>query len=346
MVAPETGYIKLTRFSRTSMEEFRESAERLKQQGMKDMILDLRNNTGGFLDVAVSLSDEFLPDAKLIVYTEGLKSPKQDFFSTGLGDFEKGRLIVLINEASASASEIVSGAIQDWDRGLVVGRRSFGKGLVQRPYKLPDGSMIRLTTARYHTPTGRCIQKPYSEGNEEYFMDFKKRVDNGELVSADSIHFPDSLKYYTPKGRIVYGGGGIMPDVFVPIDSTRFSDYYTDLVRKGVFNTFTMSYLDKNREKLLKKYPDLAAFKANFVVDSEIMAGFEKTATDEGVKREEGGRNELTENDLKIQIKAMIARNLWDVNAYFEVINDLDIELKKAVELLKDGSMFSELKIH
>ena len=346
MAAPEIGYIKLTRFSRTSMEEFRESAEKLKQQGMKDMILDLRNNTGGFLDVAVSLSDEFLPDAKLIVYTEGLKSPKQDFYSTSLGDFEKGRLIVLINEASASASEIVSGAIQDWDRGLVVGRRSFGKGLVQRPYKLPDGSMIRLTTARYHTPTGRCIQKPYSEGNEEYFKDFKKRVDNGELVSADSIHFPDSLKYYTPKGRIVYGGGGIMPDVFIPIDSTRFSDYYTDLVRKGIFNTFTMSYLDKNREKLLKKYPDLAAFKANFVVDSEIYAGFEKTAADEGVKRPENEKFDLSENDLKLQIKAMIARNLWDVNAYFEVINDLDLELKKAVELLKDGTMFSDLKIH
>jgi len=346
MAAPEIGYIKLTRFSRTSMEEFRESAEKLKQQGMEDMILDLRNNTGGFLDVAVSLSDEFLPDAKLIVYTEGLKSPKQDFYSTSLGDFEKGRLIVLINEASASASEIVSGAIQDWDRGLVVGRRSFGKGLVQRPYKLPDGSMIRLTTARYHTPTGRCIQKPYSEGNEEYFKDFKKRVDNGELVSADSIHFPDSLKYYTPKGRIVYGGGGIMPDVFIPIDSTRFSDYYTDLVRKGIFNTFTMSYLDKNREKLLKKYPDLAAFKANFVVDSEIYAGFEKTAADEGVKRPENEKFDLSENDLKLQIKAMIARNLWDVNAYFEVINDLDLELKKAVELLKDGTMFSDLKIH
>lgn len=346
MVATDVGYIKLTRFSRTSMEEFRESAEKLKQQGMKDLILDLRNNTGGYLDVAVSLSDEFLPENKLIVYTEGIKSPRQDFYSTMLGDFEKGRLIVLINEASASASEIVSGAVQDLDRGLVVGRRSFGKGLVQRPYKLSDGSMIRLTTARYHTPTGRCIQKPYDEGNEEYFKDFKNRVDHGELVNPDSIHFPDSLKYYTPKGRIVYGGGGIMPDIFVPIDSTRFSDYYTDLVRKGVFNTFTMSYLDKNREKLLKKHPDLAAFKANFVVDEEMFMEFEKQAADEGVKQAETEEHKYPESDLKLQIKAMIARNLWDVNAYFEVINDLDFELQKAVEILKDGSMFSELKIN
>jgi len=346
MAAPKIGYIKLTRFSRTSMEEFRESTEKLKQLGMKDMILDLRNNTGGFLDVAVSLSDEFLPENKLIVYTEGLKSPRQDFYSTVLGDFEKGRLIVLINEASASASEIVSGAMQDLDRGLVVGRRSFGKGLVQRPYKLPDGSMIRLTTARYHTPTGRCIQKPYDEGNEEYFKDFKHRVENGELVNADSIHFPDSLKYFTPNGRTVYGGGGIMPDVFVPIDSTRFSDYYTDLVRKGVFNTFTMNYLDKNREKLLNKYAELKDFKAGFEVTDEMFADFEKAAADEGVKKETTDKYEYPESDMKLQIKAMIARNLWGVNAYFEVINELDIELKKAVDLLKDGSMFSELKIN
>lgn len=346
MAAPNIGYIKLTRFSRTSMEEFRESAEKLKQLGMKDMILDLRNNTGGFLDVAVSLSDEFLPENKLIVYTEGLKSPRQDFYSTVLGDFEKGRLIVLINEASASASEIVSGAMQDLDRGLVVGRRSFGKGLVQRPYKLPDGSMIRLTTARYHTPTGRCIQKPYDEGNEEYFKDFKNRLENGELVNADSIHFPDSLKYFTPNGRTVYGGGGIMPDVFIPIDSTRFSDYYTDLVRKGVFNTFTMNYLDKNREKLLNKYAELKDFKAGFEVTDEMFAGFEKAADDEGVKKEITDKYEYPESDMKLQIKAIIARNLWGVNAYFEVINDLDIELKKAVDLLKDGSMFSALKIN
>jgi len=346
MAAPKIGYIKLTRFSRTSMEEFRESTEKLKQLGMKDMILDLRNNTGGFLDVAVSLSDEFLPENKLIVYTEGLKSPRQDFYSTVLGDFEKGRLIVLINEASASASEIVSGAMQDLDRGLVVGRRSFGKGLVQRPYKLPDGSMIRLTTARYHTPTGRCIQKPYDEGNEEYFKDFKHRVENGELVNADSIHFPDSLKYFTPNGRTVYGGGGIMPDVFVPIDSTRFSDYYTDLVRKGVFNTFTMNYLDKNREKLLNKYAELKDFKAGFEVTDEMFADFEKAAADEGVKKETTDKYEYPESDMKLQIKAMIARNLWGVNAYFELINELDIELKKAVDLLKDGSMFSELKIN
>jgi carboxyl-terminal processing protease len=345
MVAPEIGYIKLTRFSKTSMEEFHESIAELKEDGMKDLILDLRGNSGGYLNVAVDLSDQFLSSDKLIVYTEGMRSPKQDFSATSRGDFEKGKLIVLINEGSASASEIVSGAVQDWDRGLVVGRRSFGKGLVQRPYKLPDGSVIRLTTARYHTPTGRCIQKPYDGGVDEYYKDFKNRLDHGEMVSSDSIHFPDSLKYFTPNGRIVYGGGGVMPDVFVPIDSTRFSDYYTDLVRKGVFNQFTMNYLDKNRNKILKKYPDVEAFKQGFVIDDEMYANFTEFAASEDVVREEDDKYYYPDENIKIQLKALLARNLWGVNAYFIMINELDDELHEAVEILNDGKLFSELEL-
>ncbi len=344
MAAPDVGYIKLTRFSRTSMDEFQESVDKLREEGMKDLILDLRNNSGGYLNIAVELSDEFLTDGKLIVYTEGMRSPREEFFATSKGNFNEGRVIVLINEASASASEIVSGAVQDWDRGLIVGRRSFGKGLVQRPFGLPDGSVIRLTTARYHTPTGRCIQKPYEDGVDEYYKDFKKRLDAGEFVSADSIDFPDSLRYFTPNGRLVYGGGGVMPDVFIPIDSTRFSDYYTDLIRKGVFNEFTMSYLDKHRDELLSTYPEFEPFKADFEVDSQMFDDFLATAEKSKVTRSEEDEYYYPDENIKIQIKALMARNLWDVNAYFQVINKLDDELKSAVELLEDGSMFSELK--
>ncbi|NCC71802.1 MAG: S41 family peptidase [Sphingobacteriia bacterium] len=346
MVAPQIGYIKLTRFAKSSMSEFHESIAQLREQGMKDLILDLRSNSGGFLNVAVELSDQFLPDKKLIVYTKGLRSPRQEFLSTMNGDLTQGKLIVLINEGSASASEIVSGAVQDWDRGLIVGRRSFGKGLVQRPFNLPDGSLIRLTTARYFTPTGRCIQKPYDEGAEEYYKDLKNRLDNGELVDAKTISFPDSLKYFTPKGRIVYGGGGIMPDVFVPLDSTRFSDYYSDLVRTGIFNTFTLNYLEKNRNKLVEKYPDFEAFDKNFKVTTEMFDDFLALALEKKVERKADDKYFYPVADLKTQVKAMIARNLWDTNAYFRIINPLDKELKVAVDLIQDGSMFTDLKLH
>ncbi len=346
MLNPETGYIKLTRFSKTSINEFHESVAELRNQGMQNLILDLRNNSGGFLNIAVDLSDQFLPKDKLIVYTEGMRSPKQEFFSSAKGDFTEGKIIVLINEASASASEIVSGAVQDWDRGLVVGRRSFGKGLVQRPFNLPDGSLIRLTTAVYHTPTGRSIQKPYNDGVEEYYKDLKNRLDKGELVSAANIDFPDSLKYFTPNGRLVYGGGGIMPDVFVPMDSTRFSTYYTELIRKSVLNNFTMTYLDQNRVDLLDKFPTLDDFIEGFDVDDGFYGDFTAFAAEKGVERKEDDKYTYPDEDLKIQIKALIARNLWDTNAYFRVINLLDNELKIALELIEEGKLFSELGLH
>lgn len=347
MAAPGIGYIKLTRFAKSSMTEFHESVVKLRGQGMKDLILDLRGNSGGFLNVAVELSDQFLPADKLIVYTEGMRSPKQEFRSTATGDLLNGRVIVMINEGSASASEIVSGAIQDWDRGLVVGRRSFGKGLVQRPFNLPDGSMIRLTTARYFTPTGRSIQKPYEHGEtEDYYKDLNRRLESGELVDAKSIEFPDSLKYYTPNGRVVHGGGGIMPDIFTPIDSTRFSDYYPELVRKGIFNTFTLNYLDKNRRNLQKNFPTVESFRDNFVVDDQIFGEFLALATEKNVVRKDSDKYYYPEADLKIQIKAMLARNLWDVNAYFLMINDLDSELKVAIDLMQSGKVFTELNLH
>lgn len=346
MLNGDVGYIKLTRFSKTSISEFHESVAELRGQGMQNLILDLRGNSGGFLNVAVELSDQFLPKDKLIVYTQGMRSPKQEFFSSASGDFTSGKVVVLINEGSASASEIVSGAVQDWDRGLVVGRRSFGKGLVQRPFNLPDGSLIRLTTAVYYTPTGRSIQKPYEDGVEAYYKDLRNRLDKGELVSSAKIDFPDSLKYFTPNGRLVYGGGGIMPDVFVPIDSTRFSDYYADLIRKGVFNNFTMNYLDRNRVQLNQDHATFEHFHENFEVDENIFDEFLKLASESGVERNPDDKFYYPESDLKVQIKALIARNLWDTNAYFRVINALDNELRVAIDLIEEGKLFTELGLN
>jgi carboxyl-terminal processing protease len=343
MLPGKTGYIKLNRFSKTSMEEFYTSMEQLKKDGMLNLILDLRGNSGGFLNTAVELSDEFLDADKMIVYTEGINSPRQEFKSSSKGIFEKGKLIVLINEGSASASEIVSGAVQDWDRGLVIGRRSFGKGLVQRPFNLPDGSIIRLTNARYYTPTGRSIQRPYAEGVEKYYKDLYERHERGEFVHADSIHFPDSLKYITPGKRVVYGGGGIMPDVFVAWDSTEFTDYYSNLIRKGVFNKFTLEFANGNRTKLMKTYPKAADFKTNFEVDEQLMNDFKALAAKEEVEWNET-EYQRSEVLIRYQIKALIGRNLWDMNAYYEIVSDYDETLLRALQILNKENIFSYLK--
>jgi carboxyl-terminal processing protease len=343
MITPEIGYIKLTRFAKTSLDEFSDAMDELEKEGMEKLILDLRGNSGGYLGTAVDLADEFLDFGKLIVYTEGAKSPRQEYKATPLGSFEKGELIVMVNEGSASASEIVSGAVQDWDRGLVVGRRSFGKGLVQRPFPLPDGSIVRLTTARYYTPSGRCIQRPYNEGVKDYYEDFYERYDNGEMLSADSIKFPDSLRYETSKGRTVYGGGGIMPDVFMPWDSTWYSDYYTDLRRNGTMNQFTVDLVDKHRKQIQADFDSPVDFRDNFVFDDDMMNDFFSLAEKEGVEFDEKGW-EKSKNTILSQMKALIARNIWDVEAYYEVIYEIDDELIKTVEILEDGKLFSQLK--
>ena len=339
MITPETGFINLNRFSQTSMQEFYESVKKLREQGMRNLILDLRNNSGGYLNTAIDLSDEFLADNKLIVYTEGLRSPREDYFSSSRGLFEKGKLVIMINENSASASEIVSGAVQDWDRGIILGRRSFGKGLVQRPFSLPDSSQIRLTTARYHTPSGRCIQKSYSEGIDKYYEDFGNRVRHGELENADSIKFPDSLKFYTAGKRVVYGGGGIMPDVFVPWDSTPFTDYYLDLRRKNVINLFVGDYVDRNRPELMKNYPDFTSFDKKFSIDETIMKNFNALADKEGVKKDDK-QYLLSEKLVKNQIKAFIAQKLWDVTASFAIVNHEDEEVRKAVVVIENDALY------
>ncbi len=344
MLHDSIGYVKLTRFARTSLTEVRQSIAQLQALGMKNLILDLRSNSGGFLDIAVDLADEFLTAGKLIVYTEGVRSPKMDFKATGRGNFENGRLIVMINEGSASASEIVSGAVQDWDRGLVLGRRSFGKGLVQRPFTLPDSSVVRLTTARYYTPSGRSIQKPYADGVEDYYADLTNRFKHGEFVTADSIRFPDSIKYFTTAKRVVYGGGGIMPDIFIPIDTTSSSGYYNDLWRKSVFNDFTMDYLDKNRKTLVSKYPSVAAFKNEFKVDDDFMREFIDYAAKKGVE-EKADDIKRSDNEIRHIVAGLIARNLFGVSAYFEVISPVDHELMKALDVIENADNFRKLSL-
>ena len=325
---------------------------------MKDLILDLQGNGGGYLNAAIDLANEFLGQKELIVYTEGRSAQRSEFFAKGNGNFRNGRLVVLVDEYSASASEIVTGAIQDWDRGVVVGRRSFGKGLVQRPIDLPDGSMIRLTIARYYTPAGRCIQKPYdssineksgkgksSENSiEKYNQDLIDRYNHGEMVSADSIHFPDSLKCQTKKlGRTVYGGGGIMPDYFVPVDTTLYTDYHRNLVAKGVVIKTTMNFIEKNRKALLDKYKTFEKFNEKFEIDDQLLNYLREAADKEKIEFNEEQYNKALPL-IKAQLKALIARDLWDMNEYFQVMNATNKSVERALEILNDKEYEQILK--
>ena len=338
MVNEHIGYIRINRFAATTGEEFRDALHKLQKKGMKDLILDLQGNGGGYLNAAIELCDELLGKKELIVYTEGRRNPRSEFKAKGDGDFQEGRLVVLVDEYSASASEIVTGAIQDWDRGIVVGRRTFGKGLVQRPIDLPDGSMIRLTVARYYTPAGRCIQKPY-ENIEQYNQDLIDRYNRGEMVSADSIHFPDLLKTRTLRlGRTVYGGGGIMPDYFIPLDTTMYTDYYLDLRNKGAIVQENLKLIDRHRNEWIKKYKTFDRFNRDFEITEEMLSELVETGKNTGAKYDEA--QYLTALPLiKTQLKALIARDLWDMSEYFQVINELSDSMKKAIELLEKPGM-------
>ena len=344
MADKNTGYIKLNRFAASSADEFREALEKLRKQGMKNLILDLQGNGGGYLNIAIELADEFLDKNRLIVYTKGSKQPREEANSTARGQFQEGRLVVLVDESSASASEIVSGAIQDWDRGVIVGRRTFGKGLVQKPIPLPDGSMIRLTVSRYYTPTRRCIQKPYENGKiEEYHHDLIDRYNRGELMSADSIHFPDSMKYNNlVTERTVYGGGGIMPDVFIPVDTTRYTDYHRKLVASGLVNRVSMNYLDRNRNQMMAKYPKFQQYKQYFVVGEDIMEELLKMAGDEKIEFEEEQYNR-SKPLIMLQIKALIARDLYDMAQYFQIINDDNPSYQKALQIINNKETYNRL---
>jgi carboxyl-terminal processing protease len=330
MVTPEVGYIKVNRFSSTTYQEFKEAMDKLKESGMKKMILDLQGNPGGYMNEAIEMADEFLSSGKKIVYTDGQDSRfNQDSKATEAGDFEKGDLIVLVNEGSASASEILAGALQDNDRALIVGRRSFGKGLVQRPFDLSDGSELRLTISRYYTPSGRSIQKPYGEG-ESYSKEIAMRYTKGEFFSADSIKFNDSLRYKTENGRSVYGGGGIMPDYFVPLDTTLASIYLNQLYISNSIAEYTFQYSEKNRATLEKM--DFQDFLQNFVVTDDMLNALVNVGVGNKVK---ANYQDLNKNKLvfQIHVKALIARKIWKNEAYFQVMNQTNEVLQQALQL-------------
>lgn len=334
MAAPGVGYIKVNRFSNTTMTEFREGWKELTAMGAKDLILDLSDNSGGYLHAAVELADEFLASGEMIVYTEGRTHPRKDYTSTFYGSIHQGKLVVMIDEGSASASEIVSGAIQDHDRGIVVGRRSYGKGLVQNTYSFSDGSAVRLTTARYYTPSGRFIQKPYENGVDKYYEDLKERFKNGELTDPDKIKFPDSLKHYTDNKRLVFGGGGIMPDVFIPIDTTMVTDLLMDLNRKNVINEFCLDQVDKNRDMYKITYPKFDDFEKNFDVEKLIWPDFVKYAEAKGIVFDKK-QLKLSQKFIMMRIKAGFAQDLWGREEFYRVWNSQNNVYLKAVELIQ-----------
>jgi carboxyl-terminal processing protease len=320
------------------MKELHDALSKLQDDGMKDLVLDLQGNGGGMLNTAIAMGDEFLPDDRLIVYTDGRSFPREDRISDTDGRFEKGRLVVLVDESSASASEIVSGAVQDWDRGLIVGRRTFGKGLVQRPVRLPDGSAVRLTVQQYFTPSGRCIQKPYDDGVDAYRREKYERFEKGELMSIDSLDLPDSLRYETLQlGRTVYGGGGILPDVFVPIDTSMNSAYFTDLLRKGLFNRAVLEYVDANRERLEKEHSDRDTFVNDTPLDQELLDGIIALGESEEVPFVEEDWN-TSLRAVEMRLKAILARTLFDTTAFYEVFNPINPIFNRGIEVLNDGT--------
>jgi carboxyl-terminal processing protease len=338
MIDDDIGYIKVNRFAKTTMLELRESMAELKEAGMKQLILDLQGNGGGLLSTAIDMADEFLSDDKLIVYTEGRTFPREDTRGKRDGNFEKGNLIVLVDEGSASASEIVSGAVQDWDRGLIVGRRSFGKGLVQRPVPLPDGSAVRLTVQKYYTPSGRCIQKPYEDGVDAYRSEKYERYLTGELLSMEGIDLPDSLRYETKlKKRSVYGGGGILPDIFVPIDTTYQSDFFSAILRAGITNEFALNFVDPRRDELAQQFTTMDDFLADFEVSENMMLDLVEFAKEQEIEYN-AEQYALSEFAIKTRVKALIGRNLYDYSAFYQVVNVLNPSYRKAVEILQDGS--------
>ena len=337
MIRPTIGYIRIGSFGLTTYKEFMEAVAVLKQQGMNDLILDLEENGGGYLNAAVDIANDFLKRNDLIVYTLGRSVPKQEFRADGKGRLLAGKVVVLINEFTASAAEIVTGALQDQDRGEVVGRRSFGKGLVQRPIEFPDGSMIRLTIAHYYTPSGRCIQKPYTKGDaRSYALDIENRFEHGELYSADSIHFADSLKYKTlRKQRLVYGGGGIMPDYFVPLDTTLYTPFYRQLAARSYIINANLKYVDAHRKALKQQYPDFATFLARYEVPQSLLDDIRKTAEKDKVKPKDEAEWKKSLPQLRLQLKALVARDLWDMSQYFQVVNEANPIVQKAIALFQ-----------
>lgn len=337
MIDKNIGYVKVARFAATTVDEFVEAVKKLQKEGMRDLIIDLQGNGGGFMGAAVGMADHLLDGKKSIVYTDSPAFGRMEEFSTPSGIFQSGRVVVLIDGNSASASEIVSGAVQDWDRGLIVGRRSFGKGLVQRQFPLTDGSMVRLTVSHYYTPSGRCIQKPYKRG-DNYEAEVFERYASGELVSADSIEVTDTTKYYTKeKHRLVYGGGGIIPDVFVPIDTGVNYSYFNRLLAKGVVSEYAMNYVDRHRAELEKKYSKFEEFRKKFEVTDEMVEEIVAEGEKQGVKKDEALLGPVMP-ELRLFVKSLLARDLWGMTELYRVSNESNKILNEAVKVLQDGS--------
>lgn len=337
MIRPGMGYIRIGSFGATTYDEFMYGVERLKADGMQKLILDLQDNGGGYMQAAINVANEMLQKNDLIVYTEGRNSKRQEYKADGRGMLLGCPVAVLINEYSASAAEIVTGALQDQDRAQVVGRRSFGKGLVQRPIEFADGSMIRLTIAHYYTPAGRCIQKPYVKGgNADYEMDIANRFKHGELYSADSIHFADSLRCQTlRRHRTVYGGGGIMPDFFVPLDTTQYTAFHRQLAAKSFIINANLRYVDAHRDELRRRYPTFKKFKESFEVPGDVVDKLIADAAKEKVVPKDDDELKQTLPSLRLQLKALVARDLWDMSQYFDIFNESNHIVQKAIEVLQ-----------
>ena len=345
MLDEQTGYMRISRFGAKTHEEMIEAMKDLKKQGMTQLIMDLSDNGGGYLNAAIDMCNEFLERGQLMVYTEGENSPRNEANANGWGDYKDLHMVVMVNQYSASAAEIFAGAMQDWDRAVIVGRRTFGKGLVQRPFRFDDGSMMRLTVARYYTPSGRCIQKPYDRGDKKaYEKELLDRANVGEYYSLDSIQFNDSLRYTTRlNGRTIYGGGGVMPDVYVPIDTTEYTTYYRDLMAKGITNQYAISYVDKNRKSIAKKYKTVSAFDNGFIITDEMMRDFIALGEKDSVKYDEE-KFRTSEALLKDIIKGLIARDVYgNASAYSVIINHRNRDLKAAIEVLNDRERYDRL---
>ncbi|MBE6316272.1 MAG: S41 family peptidase [Bacteroidales bacterium] len=345
MLDERTGYLRISRFGAKTHEEMMDALKELKKQGMTQLIMDLSDNGGGYLNAAIDMCNEFLDRGQLMVYTEGDNSPRNEANANGWGEYQDLHMVVMVNQYSASAAEIFAGAMQDWDRAVIVGRRTFGKGLVQRPFKFEDGSMMRLTVARYYTPSGRCIQKPYSRGDKKaYEKELLDRANEGEYYSLDSIQFNDSLRYTTRLNhRIIYGGGGVMPDVYVPIDTSEYSTYYRDLSAKGILNQYVIKYVDKNRKSIAKQYGTLDAFDRGFAVSDEMMRDLIAMGEQDSVKFDEE-KYRTSKLLLKDIVKGLIARDVYgDQSAYNVIINHRNPDLKAAIEVLNDHERFDRL---
>ncbi|MCM1483043.1 MAG: S41 family peptidase [Muribaculaceae bacterium] len=343
MAAPGVGYIRISRFAESTPQEVAEAMAALRREGMTDLIIDLEDNGGGYMSAATDLAEMFLNKGDLLVYTKGLNNNPAYFRAEKNGAMGKGRVVVMVNQYSASASEILSGALQDHDRGIVVGRRTFGKGLVQRPFPMPDGSMIRLTVSRYYTPSGRCIQKSYGEGEEEYHKDILHRYENGELSSADSIHNDTRELFYTLRNhRPVYGGGGITPDLFVPVDTTGYSDYYRDLIAKGVVVKYVMKYIDDNRGRVLSKYPTTESFIKSYDITPDMVREVVTMAEADGVKPNEE-QLRISMKPLTTAMKALIGRDLYDDGMYYRVYNEINPVYREALRVITNPAEYRTL---